>query len=82
MLHCAAMAITRTNGARRLRAFRLARGMEPAELAQRLGIRRWSLVRLEAGQRVPSLRLAIVIEDATDGWSEGAIRPREWRETR
>jgi ribosome-binding protein aMBF1 (putative translation factor) len=56
--------------------------MEPAELAQRLGIRRWSLVRLEAGQRVPSLRLAIVIEDATDGWSEGAIRPREWRETR
>ena len=44
-----------------IRALRLARGMDQAELAALVGVRRETIGRLEKGQYNPSLKLAMDI---------------------
>ncbi|MDI9442155.1 MAG: helix-turn-helix transcriptional regulator [Firmicutes bacterium] len=49
-----------------LRKYRLLAGLTQAELAEAVGVRRETIVRLEAGQYNPSLRLAIRISRAVN----------------
>ncbi|WP_276857792.1 MULTISPECIES: helix-turn-helix transcriptional regulator [Eubacteriales] len=49
-----------------IRALRLARGMDQAELAALVGVRRETIGRLEKGQYNPSLKLAMDIAKVFD----------------
>lgn len=49
-----------------IRALRLARGMDQAELAALVGVRRETIGRLEKGQYNPSLKLAMDIARVFD----------------
>lgn len=49
-----------------IRALRLARGMDQAELATLVGVRRETIGRLEKGQYNPSLKLAMDIAKVFD----------------
>jgi putative transcriptional regulator len=47
-----------------LKEYRQAAGMTQEELAQRVGVRRETIIRLEAGRYNPSLKLAIDLSRA------------------
>lgn len=50
----------------KIRALRLERGMDQAELARLVGVRRETIGRLEKGQYNPSLKLAMDIAKVFD----------------
>lgn len=60
-----------------LTEYRDAHRLTLAELAERLGVRRWTVHGIETGRRKPSPRLAAEIEKVT-GVPKSALRPDIW----
>ena len=59
-----------------LTAYRQKHNLSIDDLAERLDMKRNSLISLLYGHRRPSLDVALAIEDATDG----EVGPRDWPE--
>ena len=49
-----------------LKKYRILAGLTPEDLADRVGVRRETIIRLEAGRYNPSLKLAIALSRAVD----------------
>ena len=60
-----------------IRTLRLAKGMDQAELAALVGVRRETIGRLEKGQYNPSLKLAMDIAKVFDRTVEGVFSFQE-----